>query len=480
MSAVIFILSRSTSTITGLTTAGTYVFVWTTTNGSCVAKDTMQITVLSPIVANAGIDQSVCNSNPITTLAGNNPSPGNGLWTTLGSAIITTPTSNTSGVTALANGTNTFIWTITNGACISRDTILVIVSTLKVAAAGNDFQVCTSTGTGTLNGNSPAPGTGLWTALNGGTITSPTSSTTTVTGLSIAGFYKFVWTITNGACISKDTVTIIVKAPVIANAGIDQTLCNATNATLTGNNPAPGTAAWTTTSTATIASPTSASTTVSNLHAGNYTFIYATSVGACISKDTIIVHVDSLVIANAGIDQQICESNPNATLAGNNPSPGTGLWTKINGGTITTPTSATTTVTGIPAGSNLFIWTVTNGTCVSRDTVRITVNVQVPANAGLDDEICQGDITGLSANNPSPAIGLWSTTSAAIIANASNANSSVSGFTNAGIYVFIWMVTNGACVLRDTVRITVDSSIVAHAGADQIFCSLTTATLNGK
>ncbi len=469
-----------TSTITGLTTPGTYVFVWTTTNGSCVAKDTMQIIVLSPIVSNAGVDQSVCNSNPTTTLAGNNATLGNGLWTTSGSAIITTPTSNTSGVTALANGINTFIWTITNGACITKDTVLVNVSTLIVAAAGNDFQVCTSTGTGTLNGNNPAPGTGLWTAINGGTITSPTSSTTTVTGLTVNGFYKFVWTITNGACVSMDTVTIIVKSPVIANAGIDQNLCNATSTTLIGNSPAPGTALWTTTSTASISSPSSANTNVSNLHTGNYTFIYSTSFGACISRDTIIIHVDTLLIANAGIDQQICESNPTTTLAGNNPTPGTRLWTKINGGTITNPTSATSTVTGIPAGSNLFVWTITNGTCVSRDTVRITVNVQVPANAGLDDEICQGDISGLSANDPSPAIGLWSTPSSAIIANVSNANSTVSGFTNAGIYAFIWTVTNGACVLRDTVRILVDSSIVAHAGADQIFCGSTTATIIGN
>ncbi len=479
-SATITVPSSRNTTITGLGTPGTYVFVWSVTNGSCVSRDTMQIIVSSPIAANAGSDQTACNTNPTTTLAGNNPSPGTGTWTTTGTASITTPSSATSGVTALANGINTFIWTINNGGCITKDTMIVTVSTVVTSNAGNNIQVCTSTGTGTLNGNNPSPGTGLWTALNGGTITTPSSATTTVTGLSVAGFYNFVWTITNGGCVSKDTVAFIVRAPVIPNAGVDQTFCNTTTTTLTGSNPAPAVASWTTTGSSTIVSPSSATTVINNLSTGNNTFIYTNTYGACVNRDTIIVHVDSLVIANAGPDQQICESNPNTTLAGNNPSPGTGVWTKLNGGTITTPSSPTSTVTGLTAGTHQFVWTITNGTCISRDTMRITVNVQIPAVAGLDDEICQNTTTTLSANNPTPGTGLWTTSSAAIITSPSSSNTAVSGFSNAGIYSFIWTVTNGACVLRDTIRITVDSSIVANAGPDQFICSATTANLSGN
>jgi gliding motility-associated-like protein len=479
--AIIANPSNRNTTISGLTTAGTYTFVWSVTNGSCINRDTMNIVVSSPVAANAGADQQICSSPGTATLAATSPAPGSGLWTTTGAAIITNPTSTGATVSGLTTaGTYTFIWTVTNGACVSRDTMQIVVTVPVNANAGNNIQVCTATGQGTLNGNNPAPGTGVWTALNGGVITSPNSSTTTVTGLSSAGFYNFVWTITNGPCITRDTMVIIVRAPVIANAGPDQQLCNATTATLTGNSAAPGVGLWTTTGSALIATPSSASTTVSGLVSGVNTFIYTTTYGACVSRDTVIIRIDSLITANAGPDITICESQPSVTMAANVATPGSGLWTKLNGGTITTPSSPVTTITGLIPGNHVFIWTITNGSCISRDTMRITVSVQIPSNAGLDQQICQGATASLSGNNPIPATGLWTTTSSAIINTPASPSTTVGGLTNAGVYVFVWTVTNGACVLRDTARITVDSSIIATAGPDQNLCNVFTATLAGN
>ncbi|CAN5402667.1 hypothetical protein BH11BAC2_BH11BAC2_06610 [soil metagenome] len=478
--AIITTPSNRNTTITGLTTAGIYTFIWTTTSGSCTARDTMLITVSSPLTPNAGPDQTACLSPGTATLAALSASPGTGLWTTSGAAIITNPTSINATVAGLTTGTNTFIWTVTNGACITRDTMLIVVSTPRIANAGADIQVCTSTASGTLNGNSPLPGTGLWTAVTSGTITSPTSATTTVTGLSTAGFYSFVWTITVGACVSRDTMTIIVRAPVVANAGLDQQFCTTSTTTLTGNSAAPGTGLWSTTSTSIIATPSTATTSVSNIPYGSNIFVYTTTYGACVSRDTVIVRRDSLITANAGPDQALCETTTTTTLAGNNPTPGTGLWTKLNGGTITTPTAFNTTITGLTTGTHNFVWTVTNGTCVSRDTMRIVVSIQIPSNAGIDQSICQGSTVTLSGNNPNPATGLWTTSSTAIIASPSNATTNVSGLTNAGTYTFIWTVTNGACILKDTVRVVVDSSITANAGPDQSFCTTSTASLSGN
>ena len=68
--------------------------------------------------------------------------------------------------------------------------------------------------------------------------------------------------------------------------------------------------------------------------------------------------------AAAGSDQEQCGSG-NFTLAGNVPATGTGLWTLVSGtATITTPTSATSGVTGVPVGSTTLRWTISNGTCV--------------------------------------------------------------------------------------------------------------------
>jgi len=480
-SAIIANPVNRNTTISGLNTPATYVFIWTVTNGACVNRDTMNIVVSNPVTANAGVDQNVCASPGTTSLNASSPSPGTGMWTSSSSATITNPTSASASVSGLTNaGVYTFIWTVTNGACVSRDTMLITVTNMVVALAGNDRQICTSTASGLLSGNNPAPGTGVWIALNGGVIVTPNSNTSNVTGLTSPGFYNFVWTITNGPCVSRDTVVFIVRNPVIANAGLDQQICNATTATLTGNSPAPGTALWTTTGSATFATPTSATTTVSGLVVGLNTFIYTTTYGACVSRDTIVIRIDALILANAGPDIQICETQTTVTMAGNNPAPGTGLWTKLNGGTITTPTSPTTTITALTPGNHVFIWTITNGTCLNRDTMRITVNVQIPSNAGLDQQVCQGSIVALSGNNPLPATGLWSTNSSAIIASPSSSNTTVSGMTNAGVYVFVWTVTNGACVLRDSVRITIDSAVVSNAGPDQNLCAVTTSTLAGN
>lgn len=470
-------VNRNT-TISGLTVPGTYVFVWTVTNGSCVNRDTMNIVVSNAVAAAAGADQLRCSSPGTATLAASNPSPASGLWTTTSSATITNPTSPSATVSGLTTaGVYTFIWTVTNGACSSQDTMLITVTAAIVSNAGNNQQICTTTASGTLSGNNPSPGTGIWTALNGGTITNPNANSTTVTGLGTAGFYNFVWTITNGPCVSTDTVLFIVRNPVIANAGSDQILCNTTTATLTGNSPAPGTGAWTTTGGATIASPSSATTNVSGLAVGVNTFIYTTTYGGCVNRDTVLITVNALPVANAGPDIQICETQTSVTMAGNTPSSGSGVWTQLSGGSITTPSSPTTTITNLSAGTYAFVWTITNGTCISRDTVLVTVDVQIASTAGTDQQICQGEVVFLFGNDPSPATGEWTTTSTGIITNPFDAFTLVVALVDIGTFDFVWTITNGACVSSDTVAITVDSSVVTDAGPDQNLCALTTATL---
>ena len=79
-------------------------------------------------------------------------------------------------------------------------------------------------------------------------------------------------------------------------------------------------------------------------------------------------------VSNAGTDiVNACGVN-SATFSGNNPNVGSGLWTMISGqGTITSPTSPTSGLTGLGIGSNIFRWTISNGTCLaSTDDVIIT------------------------------------------------------------------------------------------------------------
>ncbi len=480
-SATITTPASPTTTITGLNAVGTYTFIWTITNISCTSTDTVKLVVNAAVTSNAGSDQAICSNPGTATLSATAPVIGSGVWSTTSSATITNPNSVNATVSGLTTaGTYNFIWTVTNGACLSRDTMVITVSQYKAANAGNDLQVCTTTGIATLNGNNPAPGTGLWTTTSIATITSPTSATTGISGMNVAGFYFFVWSISNGACISRDTMVIIVRNPTPSNAGADQNLCNATSASISGNVPASGVGSWSTTSTATITSPSSATTTVTNLPIGNSAFIWTITLGACISRDTVIVHVDSLINANAGADQLLCNVTT-ATLAGNTATPGTGTWTTTSGATITTPASPTSTVSSLSAGSFNFIWTIVNGTCTTRDTVRITVSTLIVSNAGPDQQICASTPTAaLAGNTPASGSGLWTTTSSAIITTPTSPTSTITGLTIAGNYSFVWIITNGSCISRDTVVITVNATVIANAGPDQQLCDAVSTTLAGN
>jgi hypothetical protein len=86
----------------------------------------IEVTVSSPAtIANAGVDQNICGTNG--QLAGNTAIVGTGLWSVLGggAATVSSTSSPTSMVSTLDPGNNTFEWKITNGACVSRDTVVV-------------------------------------------------------------------------------------------------------------------------------------------------------------------------------------------------------------------------------------------------------------------------------------------------------------------------------------------------------------------
>ena len=61
------------------TQTSTYTLTAIGDNG-CTSVSTATVTVVQPIIANAGTDQANCNNDSFT-LAGNNPAPGTGIWT---------------------------------------------------------------------------------------------------------------------------------------------------------------------------------------------------------------------------------------------------------------------------------------------------------------------------------------------------------------------------------------------------------------
>ncbi len=502
-----------TSTVTGLG-IGTVTLRWTINNGPCGAptSDLVVITVYdaNAATANAGPDQTKCTPNLTGTLAGNTPTvPSTGTWSLVsGSGTITTPSSPTSGVTALGIGTNVFRWTINNGACanpISTDDVVITVfnNGAGAANAGTDQNVCSTNPNATLSGNSVTPPTtGSWTLVSGsGTIASPTSASTNVSNMGV-GQNVFQWNVNNGACgNTNDQVSVFVydaNNPV-ANAGPDQSLCTPnTTATMAGSNVIfPATGTWTLQSGAgTITNANSPTTTITGLAVGTNTFRWTVNNGPCggttFDEVTIFIFNAAAPVANAGPDQNICSTTTTVSMAASPAiAPGTGSWLLISGsGTITAPTSPFTTITGLAVGQNVFQWTVNNGPCgTTSDQVSIFVySANNPvANAGPDQNQCTPFTTATMAgsNVIFPATGAWTLISGS--GTITSPTSPTTAITNLGVgaNVFQWSVNNGPCGAPTTDQVTINifdqNAQPANAGADQSICSTsTTANLSGN
>ncbi len=482
------LISTPTATNSGLTAlaAGVNVFQWTISNGVCPSS-TSTVSVqrdLNPTPAAAGPNQTVCATTAV--LAGNTPAIGTGSWTLIsGGGTITVPTSPTSGLTSLTVGVNVFQWTTSNGVCPNTTSTVSIQRDdfPTVSNAGPSQSVCGTSAV--MAANTPTVGTGLWTLISGtGSLATPTLETTSVNSLGI-GVDVFQWTISNGVCPSS-TSTMAITAytnPATSIAGPNQTIC-ATATVLAANTPSIGSGLWTLVAgTGVITSPTSPNSGVTGLGVGVNVFQWTISNGVCVpSSSTVsIQRDDNPTVANAGPSQTLCVDYTN--LAATPLTVGTGSWTLVSAtGTITNPTSASSSYTGLSIGSNILQWTTSNGVCPSTSsTVDITGIANVaPVDAGPDLAFC-GLTATLSGLTPTVGTGTWVPVSAAPAVNSPNNPTSSINFGGYGTYTYIWYVGYASCPNEsDTVNVTLfDLPTPASVAADQTICA-SSATISAN
>ena len=476
---------------------GTYVFRWLISGGPyCpTTQDDVSVVVANaqPTTAQAGADQTACYGTPIQ-LYGNTPALNEtGTWSVSPTTgVIFSDVNNPSATVTLPDASTSYslTWKITNACGTSSD--VAKISTTETngpiqSIAGTDQCLTAGTTQVTLSGNNPSPGTGRWTKVSGGsaTITDPTLSNTTVTGMT-NGSYTFEWAITRGAgCIvTRDTLMITISGGVTAaNAGPDQTICG-NSATLAANTPTAGTGSWSLVSGPagyTMVNPLLPNTAIHNMASGVYTFRWTISNGnaACTpSTDDVVLYISTPPsAANAGVDKSVC-GGTSTTLAGTEPTSGTGLWSVVSGPnvpTITTLNSATSTVTGLLEGTYILRWNVTSGPyCLpSTDDVQIFV-VPTASTAGNTTTYCGVNSIQLSGNAGST--GTWtqngSTPNTATI-TTTGPNTATASDLIPGTYSFIYTIPlTGSCA-QTTASLSVTISApgtTAVAGPDQNVC----------
>lgn len=170
--------------------------------------------------------------------------------------------------------------------------------------------------------------------------------------------------------------------------------------------------------------------------------------------------------ANAGSTQSLCGAT-SATLAANTPTSGTGLWTIVSGtgGTVTNPTSPTSTFTGTNGSVYTLRWTISNGTCTSNDDVVVTFPLL--ADQPLDftvssSTVCQGAIGVVYTvpNDPSVTSYNWSYSGSGATINGTG-NSVTVDFSNAATSGTLSVTATNGCNTSTarTINITVNSNI---------------------
>jgi hypothetical protein len=198
------------------------------------------------------------------------------------------------------------------------------------------------------------------------------------------------------------------------------------------------------------------------------------------------ITVNTAVVANAGADQTSCGAS-SVTLAASATTGGN--WT--GGAGTFTPDRNTANATYIPAvgeiGTTITLtWNVPDpdgaGPCTAAtDQMNITVSAAVVANAGADQTSCGASSITLAAN--ATAGGNWTGGAGTFAPDRNAANATYTPLSEIGTTITLtWNVPDpdgaGPCTAAtDQMNITVNTAVVANAGADQTSCGASSITL---
>ncbi len=439
----------------------------------------------------AGADRRICVGESVTI--GGDPTVNFGIepityqWSEVGGSVISSdpnpvvsPTINTAYVVEITDSE-------TPVACVKKDTVVVRVTSDVIANAGRFKFLCEGESVvlgGAMAGScGTAPYEFEWSPADGLddiSLPNPTASPSTTT--------QYVLKVTDDAGgIARDTTYIFIQPqPPAADAGADQTLCAASNATLAASEVIGGSGEW-----SVVSSPGTVSFTNNNdptsdvigLAPGVTILKWTATSGVCVTEDEVTITVDPLPeVSDAGDDQQLCEQS-STTMDANDPGDGVGEWSITSGvATIVDVNDNQTEVNDLPTDGTpvVLTWTITSGVCgTSTDDVNIVVQTTPPViDAGADQELCNVDETTLTvttdAGNAPTTSGVWSLESGtANIVSPNNTTTVVNSLVPGSSATFRYTILGDACDDSEAeVTVTVyEEPSAAQAGADLVFCA---------
>jgi gliding motility-associated-like protein len=405
-------------------------YILKATSGSCVQRDTVEVFV-TQVSSNAGLDKNICLGDSVQL---NGTAIGAFKWKP------TTYMSDSNLINPYVKPPSSISYFLTaaQGACSRVDTVKVNVSNAS-AYAGLDKNICFGD---SVRLDGVATGSFTWqptTAMNDSTQIKPYVKPT--------GNTKYILQASLGSCIQRDTVDVFVTQ-VSSNAGLDKNICLGDSVQLNGS--AIGAFKWKPTtymSDSNLVSPYVKP-------ASSISYILTVTQGTCSRADTVKVNVSN-ASAYAGLDKHICLGD---SIQLDGVATGSFTWQ---------PTTAMKDTTQIkpfvkPISDTKYILKASFGSCVQRDTVDVIVN-QVLANAGKNLTVCLGDSVQLQGT----ALGNVTWQPSTFLNNPSLTQPYSKPTTNID---YILTATNGTCVQKDTVSVSLFTNASANAGADQRIC----------
>ncbi len=216
--------------------------VLTTTNnlGCPAGRDTVKVTYHLPPVVDAGMNVRLCNGLENVPLNGNVQHASTLAWTSSGtgtfspSASVATASYLPSSADSLAGGVILTLTAQGTGGCApTSDAVSIEIVPTRLAHAGADVDLCASGEALHLAGSLTGPGGAQWTTNGTGTFLPDANTLNAIYQPSATDlvFPQLQFTLTTtdnqGCAAHSDAMTLFLHQRPMANAGPDQSVCNA-------------------------------------------------------------------------------------------------------------------------------------------------------------------------------------------------------------------------------------------------------------
>lgn len=332
--------------------------------------------------------------------------------------------------------------------------VSITVSPGPVANAGNDSTIC---GGDSLQLNGSGGVSYLWDydlSLSDSTISNPYASPSSTT--------TYYLTVTDAAgCTDRDTVTVTVSGGVSVDAGTNASVCSGDSIQLNATGAI--NYLWDydlSLSDSTIANPYASPS-------GTTTYyVTGTDASGCEGRDSVQITVDPLPPVDAGNNVTICIGDSTQLNATGGVNYNWDYDLSLSDSTIANPYAS-------PSSTTTYYLTGTDASgCSATDSVTVTVEPAPNVDAGSNLSICAGDSIQLNATGA--ASYNWDYDLSLSDSTIANPYASPSVTTT----YYVTGTSSTGCTARDSVTVSISSSISVDAGIDTSVCVGDSVQLN--